>query len=188
MNLHEPQITDALCGVPPAMLEETANGGPLAAPTATHSLTKPTNDQKCFCFWPNCKELHFEAIQNLPSNHPWCQPILQVVCGNTNRTLALRHCIAHHENPGNFASLKKITDGVFPRKLQRALKEASKFFQGSFDELRRKLRRKLGANFKVFEFLSSDIKMTHNLQSHLMRKIETSQQCCSFSFTKHNVQ
>jgi hypothetical protein len=26
------------------------------------------------------------------------------------------------------------------------------------------------------------------LQSHLMRKIETSQQCCSFSFTKHNVQ
>jgi hypothetical protein len=113
------------------MLEETANGGPLAAPTATHSLTKPTNDQKCFCFWPNCKELHFEAIQNLPSNHPWCQPILQVVCGNTNRTLALRHCIAHHENPGNFASLKKNRWSFS--------KEASKSFEGSFKVFPRKL-------------------------------------------------
>jgi hypothetical protein len=69
----------------------------LAAPPATHSLMKPTNNRKCFCFWPNCQELHLEAIKKLPpSNHPWCQLILQAQCGNTNRSLALRHCIAHH--------------------------------------------------------------------------------------------
>jgi hypothetical protein len=123
--------------------------------------------------------------------------------------------ICEHGNPGNFASLKKITDfsdnlnkisNFFLKKtkifegsfeelrwmLRSFSKEASKNFEGSFEEtskkLRRKLRRKLGANFEVFEFLSSDIKMTHHLQSHLMRKTETSQQRRSFSFTKHNVQ
>jgi hypothetical protein len=63
--------------------EALADGATLVAPSATHSLMKPTNKRKCFCFWPNCEELHLEAIKKLPSNHPWCQPILQVQCGNT---------------------------------------------------------------------------------------------------------
>jgi hypothetical protein len=37
-----------------------------------------------------------EAIQKLPSDHPWCQPILQVQSGDTNKRLALRHSITHH--------------------------------------------------------------------------------------------
>jgi hypothetical protein len=58
------------------MLEALADGATLAAtlaaPPATHSLMKPTNNRKCFYFWPNCEELHLEAIKKLPSNHPWC--------------------------------------------------------------------------------------------------------------------
>jgi hypothetical protein len=112
-------------------------------------------------------------------------------------------------NPGNFASLKKITDfsdnlnkisnfflkktkifeGSFEelrRKLQSFSKEASKNFEGSFKETSKEAAKKTWR--EVFEFLSSDIKMTHHLQSHLMRKTETSHQSRSFSFTKHNVQ
>jgi hypothetical protein len=48
------------------------------------------------CFWPNCNELHLEAIQKLPSHHPWGQPILQVQSRDTNKRLALRHSITHH--------------------------------------------------------------------------------------------
>jgi hypothetical protein len=45
----------------------------------------------------NGENLHFEALQKLPSAHPaWCQPILQILKGMMNRTWALRYSIAHH--------------------------------------------------------------------------------------------
>jgi hypothetical protein len=122
-----------------------------------------------------------------------------------------------NENPGNFASLKKIADFpiiwmkflifslkktkifegsfevfCFSKEASKNFEETSKKLRRNFEEtskkLRKKLQWKLGTNFEVFEFLSSDIKMTHCLQSHLMRKTETSQQCHFFSFTKHTVQ
>jgi hypothetical protein len=69
--------------------------------------------------------------------------------------MAPRPCIAtdngkdEHENPGNFASLKKITDFSnnlnkifnFFLKKRRFSKDASKNFEGSFEVFPRKLRR-----------------------------------------------
>jgi hypothetical protein len=49
-----------------------------------------------FVFGQTVKILHLEALQKLPSDHPWCQPILQLWKGMTNRTRALRYSIAYH--------------------------------------------------------------------------------------------
>jgi hypothetical protein len=49
--------------------------------------------------------------------------------------------ICEHGNPGNFASLKKITDfSDNLNKISNFFLKKTKIFEGSFEELRRKLR------------------------------------------------
>jgi hypothetical protein len=59
------------------------------APIGAEQNKKTICIDKCFCFWPNCEELHSEALQKLPVDHPWCQRILQIQQGMTTKVLAL---------------------------------------------------------------------------------------------------
>jgi hypothetical protein len=79
------------------MSDAGAFRGSSSGPSATSVHRKSKYSRKCICFWPDCEDLHLEAQETLPSDHPWCQPILQIQShGESSKKLALRESIAHH--------------------------------------------------------------------------------------------
>jgi hypothetical protein len=43
------------------MVEAAAMKGTSVAAITTDTHRKPTINQSCFCFWPNCEDLHLEG-------------------------------------------------------------------------------------------------------------------------------
>jgi hypothetical protein len=44
-----------------AMAEAAAMKGTSVADITTDTHREPTSNQSCFCFWPNCEDLHLEG-------------------------------------------------------------------------------------------------------------------------------